>query len=55
MMFAGSKLNRALGEKHQRALDVVLVRHARAAQSTSLVLNATTLIAVGQHSIGARP
>jgi hypothetical protein len=42
-------------EKHQRALDVVLVRHARVAQSPSLVLKETNLIAVGQPSSGARP
>ena len=36
-------------------LDVVLVREAEAAHSTSSVLNETNLMAVGQHSIGARP
>jgi hypothetical protein len=55
MMFGRSVVNRSHGEKHHRILDVVLVREAGAAHSTSPVLNETNLMAVGQHSIGARP
>jgi len=55
IVFGRSTVNRPRGEKHERTLDLVLVREAEAAHSTSSVLNETNLLAVGQHSIGAKP
>jgi hypothetical protein len=54
-MLAGSKLNRSLGEKRQRTVDVVLVRQASAAHAPALELNDANLMAVGQHGRGASP
>ena len=53
--FRGSKLNRSLGYKQHRALDGVLARQAVAAHATSAVLSEANVVAVGRHSVGARP
>jgi hypothetical protein len=50
IVFGCSVVHSANGQKYERALDSVLVRIARAAHSTSLVLNETTLLAVGDTS-----
>jgi hypothetical protein len=52
---AGSAVKRSHGEKHERTLDVVLVREAGTAHSTAPVVNEPNVVAVGQHSIGATP
>jgi hypothetical protein len=55
LVFASSAVHRSYGYKHERSVDLVRVREAGAAHATAPVLHATNRMAVGQHSIGARP